>query len=190
VQSCNPKCIVRPTATKVHDIKYITASDSSPILALSTESGQIQFYKTGTTPQFLGALTSPDPASRIKSFEILDTPGSATIKLAVGASSDGIIRIWTFTLKELVPETKKQSIGKVLGQLQTDRRLLCLGAFVLDGEAKDGPASDQSEDEAEAEEEDDQEDTDDQEDEGEKDDEDDKVEEDGKDDEDDFSGFD
>jgi protein MAK11 len=151
-----PKCKVMPEPrTKVHQLCYIITSeeDDASILAISTEDGRIMFYST--SPDDLIATPATEEkeillpsakliayfggkeagiSGRIKDFSVIKTedgkPGNLVI---VGASSDGSIRLWKLSSKDLTFHGEKPSkqVGQFLGIYETGNRITCLKAFAM-----------------------------------------------------------
>lgn len=163
--------------SKLHHIRYITVDESEDskdeLLAASTEDGRIIFCSTRETRK--PEADDPEPSipytqvraqlggrpcglsGRVKDFDILllDESQSRLWKndyLVVTCSSDGAVRIWLLTRKELQLAAKKQQdgdskkqkqeekgtttasvqqVGKLLGTYETGNRITCLKAFVM-----------------------------------------------------------
>ena len=178
-----PKGKLVPTPrTKIQEVKYVPfptvegndekgdAQKQKSIVAISTEDGRIMFYDTGaTTPSpsesekdtsipacaLIAQLGGPAAGitSRIKDFEILPIPNSSTFVI-VTASSDGSVRFWTLTPKELLQKSAAQregkgrvdgekagfeakQVGSLIGTYSNGLRITCLKAFVMTGKAED-----------------------------------------------------
>lgn len=125
-----PRCrILASSRSKIHQLRYFpilkTESDTSDVLALSTEDGRVLFYATHSTetsgdkqPESeqtipccpaLGQLGGPATGmkGRIKDFEILilsSLKGRAESFLIVTGGSDGALRVWTLGSEELSSE--------------------------------------------------------------------------------------
>ena len=151
----------------------VDGDDPKDFLAVSTEDGRIIFYATDTSSDVLGkddAKSEVEPrrpicqlggvseglTGRIKDFEVLRPPGSASTLIVTGGS-DGAIRIWTVDDKELtrlgsetvVPASKQKDgttnkskgagesqpapkqVGQLLGIYEAGNRITCLAAFVM-----------------------------------------------------------
>lgn len=142
------------------------------MLAVSTEDGRLLFYSTslpvnaGTsnvtskpdTPvcEAIGQLggIAEGLASRIKDFEILQSPHSKN-RIIVAGSSDGAIRLWKLDGTDLrrkplkheessetevgspanghttAPLPQTQQVGQLLGTYEAGNRITCLTAFVM-----------------------------------------------------------
>ena len=174
--------------TKIHHVHYIpigrakSVNSRSDVLAVSTEDGRILFYSSTASkvpetdePQSnqtdylchpicqLGGKQS-GLTGRIKDFEVLEVPKTYSTTLCflvITAGSDGIIRIWNLTEKELNMdidpviskslsnigsngktdvgtsntegklESQSCQVGDLLGSYETGRRITCLKAFVM-----------------------------------------------------------
>ena len=190
-EDSKPKCRLLPQPpTKVHQMCYkhfgADVDDSDDIIAISTEDGRILFYSTNTsqnqgdvdnsheTPMasatLLAQLSGKDAgvAGRIKDFEIIALPASEeqdSTSFIVTASSDGSIRVWQFTLQDVVGKTSERKshgkvaqIGKLIGTYETGSRVTCLKAFLMrqpsreeglsefEGMTEDGEGTSSSED--------------------------------------------
>lgn len=155
-------------------MKYVkpeSGEDAAELLAVSTEDGRIVFYSTQETSPAKGDNPSegsiPDAVvkgqlggkaceltGRIKEFEILNI-GSSSKKLkheslVVTCNSDGAVRVWSLSWKELTAENSTQKkakgskknkestpvatvpqVGKLLGTYETGNRITCMKAFVM-----------------------------------------------------------
>jgi protein MAK11 len=164
-EDSKPKCRLLPQPlTKVHQMCYrrfgSDTEDTNDLLAVSTEDGRILFYSTGTLKQQKGSsdhtnetaipdakliarLSGKDAGvtGRIKDFDIIDLPSSTEhdpTSFIVTASSDGSVRIWQFTLDDIVGKSSGQEtqgtitqIGKLIGTYETGSRITCLKAFLM-----------------------------------------------------------
>jgi protein MAK11 len=149
-----PKAVIRPEPrTKIHQMRLVPSSTRSSrnLVAISAEDGRVLFYDISTLPEApedttklpqvscCGALGGPGAgiAGRVKDFELLAIDGVEPLVLVITASSDGAIRIWTVTDKELATEGQSEEgprqLGTAIATLETGERITCLGAFVLDG---------------------------------------------------------
>lgn len=161
-----PKAVIKPDRpTKIHQMRFMSLSEKTSLLTLSTEDGRILFYDiqsggetsegTKQLPQLVCVAQLGGEAAgvsgRIKDFEILDLPGSS---LFITAGSDGAIRLWSVQSADLgkgaESESTTRQVGALIASHETGDRVTCLGAFVLDGKAQDG-MEDAAEDVAEAE---------------------------------------
>lgn len=161
-----PKAVIKPDRpTKIHQMRFMSLSEKTSLLALSTEDGRILFYdihsggetsegtkqlpRLGCVAQLGGEAAGV--SGRIKDFEILDLPGSS---LFITAGSDGAIRLWSVQSSDLgkgaESEGTTRQVGALIASHETGDRVTCLGAFVLDGKAQDG-MEDAAEEVAEAE---------------------------------------
>lgn len=164
-EDSKPKCRLLPQPlTKVHQVCYrrfgSDTEDTNDLLAVSTEDGRILFYSTGTLKQQKGSsdhtnetaipdakliarLSGKDAGvtGRIKDFDIIDLPSSTEhdpTSFIVTASSDGSVRIWQFTLDDIVGKSSGREtqgtitqIGKLIGTYETGSRITCLKAFLM-----------------------------------------------------------
>jgi protein MAK11 len=89
--------------------------------------------------------------NRIKDFEVLVLPPTSDQPtpplLVVTGHSDGVIRMWTLWRHEIMDSSSQPStngdgekaepkqVGNLIGTVETDKRITCLGAFVMDGPA-------------------------------------------------------
>lgn len=151
------------------------------VLAVSTEDGRVVFYSTANLQDAEADSESTIPYAtplsqvggkqagfpgRIKDFEILSLKEQAKDGfdgfLAVTGSSDGVVRIWKITEKDLVLENQPKDaknptrqIGKLLSSYETGNRVTCLASFIM-LPAEDSSTLFDSEDEEEEEEEEDE----------------------------------
>jgi len=161
-EDSRPKCRVLPMPrTKIHQVCYKRLSlkdgGEKDVLAVSTEDGRIVFYSTGTTKKPIEADASngvsiPDAqplaqlggkeagiSGRVKDFEIItlknDPEPSAEMVLIITASSDGSVRVWELTSEDITPNKSPRAIqvGKLLGTYETESRITCLKAFLMQG---------------------------------------------------------
>lgn len=159
--------------TKLHHIEYVkpeSGEDANELLAVSTEDGRIVFYSTQEASVANGDASEgsiPDAivkgqlggkacglSGRIKEFQILNI-GSSSNKLkhdtlVVTCNSDGAVRVWALSWKELTAEDSSQKktknskknkesapaaaapqVGKLLGTYETGNRITCMKAFVM-----------------------------------------------------------
>jgi protein MAK11 len=164
-EDSKPQCRLLPhPLTKVHQMCYrrfgSDTEDTNDLLAISTEDGRILFYSTGTLKQqkyssdhasetaisdatMIAWLSGKDAGvtGRVKDFDIISLPSSTEhdpISFIVTASSDGSVRIWQFTLEDIVGKTSERKsqgtitqIGKLIGTYETGSRITCLKAFLM-----------------------------------------------------------
>ena len=164
-EDSKPKCRLLPhPLTKVHQMCYrrfgSDTEDTNDLLAVSTEDGRILFYSTGTLKQqkdssdharetaipdatLIARLSGKDAGvtGRVKDFDIISLPSSTEhdpTSFIVTASSDGSVRIWQFTLDDIVRKTSERKpqdtvaqIGKLIGTYETSSRITCLKAFLM-----------------------------------------------------------
>ncbi|EEA22799.1 Protein mak11 [Talaromyces marneffei ATCC 18224] len=144
-----PRCKAIPSpSTKVQKVKYVDFSTdkdgSKEILTVSTDDGRVLFYSTKETSASSDSSTIPDAqlvgqlggkasglTGRIKGFEILDLADFDKWKgtyLLVTSGSDGIIRIWSFKIKEATTEGLSSTL---LGSYETGNRITCMVSFVM-----------------------------------------------------------
>lgn len=169
IQDSTPKCRLLPSPrSKVHQVKYVPlpagGEQQSDLLAVSTEDGRVVFYATNELQEAENDSESSIPFAtpvaqiggkqaglpgRIKDFDILSLEEQAKEIhkdfLVVTGNSDGVVRIWKVTGKDLVPakqpkDTKDltHQIGKLLTTYETGNRITCLASFIM------LPAEDQS----------------------------------------------
>ncbi|KAI3337142.1 WD repeat domain-containing protein [Xylariaceae sp. AK1471] len=153
-----PKCRVMPEPRrKIHQFCYISTdlrTDSS-LLAVSTEDGKILFFSTNTDDLSLEESTTDKGTEklpvaklvaqvggkeagvtgRIKDFAICKVSGQQGNELLIPTgSSDGKIRLFKLSVKDLAEERKEKApiqIGKLLGTYETQNRVTCLSAFAM-----------------------------------------------------------
>lgn len=138
-------------------MKYVSlpmkGGEKEDLLAVSTEDGRVMFYSTkevkkdeadtecsiphATPVAQLGGKQAGLPG-RIKDFEVLSLEGQAkeyrSDVLVVTGNSDGVVRIWKLTGKEVASAKKTEDttqIGKLLTTAETGNRITCLAAFVM-----------------------------------------------------------
>ncbi|PGH15858.1 hypothetical protein AJ80_05389 [Polytolypa hystricis UAMH7299] len=168
-----PRCRVVPSPlSKLHQIKYVDAGSSGDgedeLLAASTEDGRIIFYSTKKPVKASDGSDIPlaqvraqmggrehGQSSRIKDFEVLSlssTQGWKDSLLIVTSASDGGIKVWLLSKRELLITTKSSKekgdtaksedgsqpaasdvpqVGKVLGTYETGNRITCMTSFVM-----------------------------------------------------------
>lgn len=161
-------------------MKYVSlpvkGGEKEDFLAVSTEDGRVVFYSTkevktdeedtecsiphATPVAQLGGKQAGFPG-RIKDFEILSLEGQAkeyrNDVLFVTGNSDGVVRVWKATGKEITSAKKDKEttqIGKLITTTETGNRITCLAAFVMlpaeDPSTLDDSEDDDSEDGAES----------------------------------------
>lgn len=161
-----PKCKVVPSPrTKVHQFSYIElGSDGGlSLLAVSTEDGRILFFSTASediekagddedeefgSAKYIGCVGGRDAGvnGRIKDFSIIRSETDPAALYLIGASSDGRVRVWVVTAKELgASGSKKAALGKLVGTYETKNRITCMAAFLMIPRPDD---AEESEDEA------------------------------------------
>ncbi|KAK8124798.1 WD40-repeat-containing domain protein [Apiospora kogelbergensis] len=136
-----PRCKIMPESrTKVHNFCYFSTDDADKsILAVSTEDGRIMFFSTDDED-----LKQPDEAAESKKTSQLPTAkllgqlggkeGRKDEVFFACGSSDGKLRLFQVTLKELIKSQKTDKavqVGKLLGTYSTDNRITCMEAFVM-----------------------------------------------------------
>ncbi|KAK7987621.1 hypothetical protein PG989_007936 [Apiospora arundinis] len=152
-----PRCKVLPDSrTKIHEFCYFSTDDADKsILAVSTEDGRIMFFSTDDedlkqpeeaadskktsqlpTAKLLGQLGGKEGGvnGRIKTFSLLRPDQRKDEVFFACGSSDGKIRLFQVTLKELVKSQKADKavqVGKLLGSYNTDNRITCMEGFVM-----------------------------------------------------------
>ena len=83
-------------------------------------------------------------STRVKDFSVLTAGEGASKDFFIpAASSDGTLRIWKLSAKDLAPHTGKvKQVGTLLGKYATSNRITCMQAFVMlssiEGEGDDG----------------------------------------------------
>ncbi|CAL5873790.1 uncharacterized protein PFLUO_LOCUS8072 [Penicillium psychrofluorescens] len=151
-----PKCRVLPSPrSKLHQMKYIALGEdkTDELLAVSTEDGRVIFYSTKVLQKVDEDDESPIPYAtavaqiggkqaglpgRIKDFEILSLEGQSKEfrdnLLVVTGNSDGVVRIWKITGKELAAKPSADQIrqvGDLLTTYETGNRITCLASFIM-----------------------------------------------------------
>ncbi|KAI1274807.1 WD domain-containing protein [Xylaria sp. FL0933] len=153
-----PRCRVMPEPRKkIHEFCYVPmdSETESSLLAVSTEDGRVLFFSTITED-----LSTEKPAGdskseklpvakliaqvggreagvtgRIKDFAICKVAGTHGDNLLIPTgSSDGKVRLFMLSMKELAEARNMKSpkrIGKQLGTYETQNRITCLSAFVM-----------------------------------------------------------
>ncbi|KAI0191229.1 WD40-repeat-containing domain protein [Xylaria flabelliformis] len=183
-----PKCRVMPEPRrKIHEFCYVTLeSNDSSVLAVSTEDGRIMFFSTNTedlsaeeskidnkaeklpVAKLIAQMGGREAGvtGRIKDFAICKFTGEQGDEIVIPAgSSDGRVRLFKLSIKELV-EAKKAKTGKQIGQLlgtyDTQNRITCLSAFAMipRGENMEDSDDDFDEEETDDSQEDDEDDED------------------------------
>ncbi|KAF1824226.1 WD40 repeat-like protein, partial [Dissoconium aciculare CBS 342.82] len=150
-----PKAVIRPEPrTKIHQMRLVPSASvdaSRNLVAISAEDGRVLFYDISALPDTpedaaklpqipcRGALGGPGAgiAGRVKDFEMLAIPGETPSLLVITASSDGALRLWSISDKDMTESNgngeETQQLGMLIATLETGERITCLGAFVLDG---------------------------------------------------------
>ncbi|KAJ5176224.1 uncharacterized protein N7482_002101 [Penicillium canariense] len=176
-----PKCRLLPgPRSKIHQMKYISLTgegdEKKDLLAVSTEDGRVIFYSTtilqdvdendestiphATSVAQVGGKQAGIPG-RIKDFEVLSLEEQAKeIRndfLLVTGNSDGAVRVWKVSGKDLAPANKSKGtdrqIGKLLTTYETGNRITCLAAFIMLPAEDPSTLFDSAEDESEEEDE-------------------------------------
>jgi protein MAK11 len=139
-------------------MKYVSlplkGDEKQDFLAVSTEDGRVIFYSTkeltkaeddtecsishGTPVAQVGGKQAGFPG-RIKDFDILTLEGQAkefrNDFLVVTANSDGVVRVWKVSGKEVTTAKKEKKdttqIGKLLATNETGNRITCMASFVM-----------------------------------------------------------
>lgn len=72
-------------------------------------------------------------STRVKDFTVLRVDGGASKTFFIpAASSDGTLRIWKLSAKDLGPHAGKvKQVGTLLGAYETSNRITCMKAFVM-----------------------------------------------------------
>ncbi|CAG8302103.1 unnamed protein product [Penicillium salamii] len=153
-----PRCRLIPgPRSKLHQMKYVSlpvkGGEKEDFLAVTTEDGRVILYSTkdlktdeedtecsiphATPVAQLGGKQAGFPG-RIKDFEVLSLEGQAkeyhNDVLIVTGNSDGVVRVWKATGKEISSAKKDKEttqIGKLLTTAETGNRITCLAAFVM-----------------------------------------------------------
>ncbi|KAJ5194019.1 hypothetical protein N7491_001353 [Penicillium cf. griseofulvum] len=154
-----PRCRVIPSPrSKLHQMKYVSlplkGDEKEDFLAVSTEDGRVIFYSTkeltkaeddtecsiphATPVAQVGGKQAGFPG-RIKDFDILTLEGQAkefrNDFLVVTANSDGVVRVWKVSGKEVITAKKEKKdttqIGKLLATNETGNRITCMASFVM-----------------------------------------------------------
>jgi protein MAK11 len=136
-------------------MKYVSlpvkGDEKKDFLAISTEDGRLMFYSTKdlkeaendndctiphATPVAQLGGKQAGFAGRIKDFEILSLEEQAKEYrndfLVVTGSSDGVVRVWKASGKDLVrAKDAPAQIGRVLTTYETGNRITCLASFVM-----------------------------------------------------------
>ncbi|GAB0138209.1 hypothetical protein EsDP_00006450 [Epichloe bromicola] len=184
-----PKCrVMSGPRTKVHQLTYVAVDEEAglSLLAVATEDGRVLFFstragdlsaaegtnsdKTATLPVakmvgFVGGKSENMPG-RIKDILVLPSTANSGVVYLVGAGSEGTIRVWTLSTKDLVGALSKDTVGeepvgKLLGSCDAQNRITCLAGYLMiprpDGveDSEEEFGEDEGEDEDEDEDEDD-----------------------------------
>ncbi|KAL2752607.1 hypothetical protein ACRALDRAFT_1065706 [Sodiomyces alcalophilus JCM 7366] len=185
-----PRCRVMPDArTKIHHFEYVSVDDESEttLIAVSTEDGRILFCSTReedlTRPPSSTSKEQRLPVSklvaqiggkeagvtgRIKDFNVVRVEEQdETVFYVVSGSSDGKVRLWKLSAKELLSRSKEGTAGKadkqetpeaspaapqvgnLLGTYETNNRITCTAAFAMIPRPDDLDDSDDEMDELE-----------------------------------------
>lgn len=141
-------------------MKYVSVPEGEDqkddVLAVSTEDGRVIFYSTTELKDAEEGDDSEIPYAsplaqvggkqvelpgRIKDFEILSLADQAKeIRddfLVVTGNSDGVVRIWKITKKDLVPAKQSKDkdtirqVGNLLTTYETGNRTTCMASFVM-----------------------------------------------------------
>lgn len=158
-----PKCrIMGAIRTKVHEFFYVTVDEEKDVtlLAVATEDGRILFFSTKTddltepessddknaatlsTAKLIAQVGGKDGGvtGRIKDFVVIKSQVEAKTLYVAGGSSDGKLRLWKLTGKDLFPKASKKggdekkeggSSGELLGTYETQNRITCMAAFLM-----------------------------------------------------------
>lgn len=152
IDNSRPKAVIKSTpATKLHQMHFVPSSEGKNVLAVSTEDGRVLFFdvaKAASEPAPESAKALPvceciaqlggaaaGVSGRTKDFEIVQVPNSSDF-IFVTASSDGAVRFWKLEAGEIAAtegSTQPNQIGSLVGGLETNNRVTCLGAFAMDG---------------------------------------------------------
>ncbi|KAG5917410.1 hypothetical protein E4U61_002740 [Claviceps capensis] len=164
-----PKCRVMggERRIKVHQFTYITIDEDAgvSILAVATEDGRVVFFSTRTehlTPpegsgdkkesaktdaipiaKMVGFVGGPSDniAGRIKDILVLPSTANSGVLYLVGAGSEGSIRVWALSTKDLVAAVSsgdsaaalgsEKPMGRLLGSCETQNRITCLAGYLM-----------------------------------------------------------
>lgn len=154
-----PKCRVVPEPrSKIHQMKYVSqptqGDEKEDRLAVSTEDGRVIFYSTSELQEVKEDADSVIPHAtpvaqvggkqagfpgRIKDFDVLSLQNQSKQLsdgiLLVTGNSEGVVRIWRVTSKDLtVSKKSKEStpqVGALLTTYETGNRVTCLASFVM-----------------------------------------------------------
>lgn len=154
IDDSRPKAVIKTSPpTKFHQMHFVPSSseEEKNILAVSTEDGRVLFFdiaEAASQPAPESSKTLPvckciaqvggaaaGVSGRTKDFDILQLPNS-TDMVVVTASSDGAVRLWKIASAEIAAtegNAAPTQIGTLVGGLETNNRITCLGAFVMDG---------------------------------------------------------
>jgi protein MAK11 len=172
---CKARCKVLPDRkTKIHEIKYIKKAEDSEdtVLAISTEDGRVLFFSTEkedlvapkavegkeagmSSAKLLAQVGGKDAGvtNRVKDFAVLPLESGEFI--VVTGSSDGAVRLWTLSMKDVLAEGEKKQVGQLAGCYETGNRITCLVAFEMlplpEGASDEVMESDEEEEEGEGE---------------------------------------
>lgn len=153
-----PKCRLVPSPrSKIHQMKYISVSgegdEKSDMLAISTEDGRLIFYSTNKLQELEEDANSTIPHAtpvaqvggkqagfpgRVKDFEILSlenqSKGLSDGFLLVTGNSEGVVRIWRITNKDLALVSARKDtrqVGSIVTSYETGNRITCLASFIM-----------------------------------------------------------
>lgn len=173
-----PKCRVVPAPrSKIHQMKYVSlpgdGEQTTDFLAVSTEDGRLLFYSTDKLQKVEENADSTIPHAtpvaqvggkqagfpgRIKDFEILSLETQPKELrdgiLVVTGNSEGVVRIWKVTSKDLTSDSKEtRQVGSILTSYETGNRITCLASFIMLPEEDPETLLDSEDDDEEEEEE-------------------------------------
>jgi protein MAK11 len=152
IEDSRPKAVIKTTPwTKFHQMHFVPSLEGKSVLAVSTEDGRVLFFdvaKAASEPAPESAKALPaceciaqlggaaaGVSGRTKDFEIIQIANTSDF-IIVTASSDGAVRLWKLGASDIAAtegSTQPTQIGSLVGGLETNNRITCLGAFAMDG---------------------------------------------------------
>jgi protein MAK11 len=152
IEDSRPKAVIKTTPwTKFHQMHFVPSLEGKSVLAVSTEDGRVLFFdvaKAASEPAPESAKSLPvceciaqlggaaaGISGRTKDFEIIQIANTSDF-IIVTASSDGAVRLWKLAAGEIAAtegSTQPTQVGSLVGGLETNNRITCLGAFAMDG---------------------------------------------------------
>ena len=112
---------------KANSARRKASTDGKEIESEFEKAAQRKAEKQAETAWLAGLST------RVKDFTVLSvSDGVSKDYLIPAASSDGALRIWKLSGKDLEPHTVKvKQVGTLLGMYKTSNRITCMKAFVM-----------------------------------------------------------